>query len=320
MSLFERCRSHANEWLGAWDRFWFTPQLPDILCLMRIGTGVMLVYGHCIWGIALDEFTGKNSWISGDVARRLHEHQVVWSYLWFVSEPTLLWVHHLFTLAVGVAFTIGFGTRIAGPLAFFLQLMYVHRLTGALFGFDQILTMLLMYLMLAPCGARFSLDACLAQKHRWAEHSRWGWLVPSPQPSLASSVAMRLLQIHLCVIYLFGGISKMRGESWWDGMAMWLAVSSYEYQSWNFLWIGNYPRLFALLTNVTIFWEAFYPALVWSRLTRPWVLFIAVLVHGGIAFGLGMITFGLTMILANAVFLSNDWIRQNLPLPTDRVT
>jgi hypothetical protein len=71
---------------------------------------------------------------------------------------------------------------------------------------------------------------------------------------------------------------------------------------------------------VTIFWEAFYPALVWSRLTRPWVLFIAVLVHGGIAFGLGMITFGLTMILANAVFLSNDWIRQNLPLPTDRVT
>ncbi len=57
------------------------------------------------------------------------------SYLWWISGPFLLWVHHLFTaIAVTFAFMVGFMTRITAPAAWFLQLMYLHRLTGALFG------------------------------------------------------------------------------------------------------------------------------------------------------------------------------------------
>jgi hypothetical protein len=59
-----------------------------------------------------------------------------------------------------------------------------------------------------------------------------------------------------------------------------------------------------LLTHITIFWEAFYCALVWPRLTRPIVLAIAVGVHGGIALFLGMITFGLAMLIGNFAFVS----------------
>jgi hypothetical protein len=51
-------------------------------------------------------------------------------------------------------------------------------------------------------------------------------------------------------------------------------------------------------------WETFYCALVWPRLTRPVCLALAVLVHGGIALFLGMITFGLAMIIGNLAFVS----------------
>ena len=40
-------------------------------------------------------------------------------------------------------------------------------------------------------------------------------------PCVANNVATRLLQVHLCVIYMFGGLAKVRGETWWDGSAMW---------------------------------------------------------------------------------------------------
>jgi hypothetical protein len=58
-----------------------------------------------------------------------------------------------------------------------------------------------------------------------------------------------------------------------------------------------------LLTLATLFWEVSYPALVWPRLTRRLVLAMAVLVHLGIGLSMGMMEFGLAMIVANLAFV-----------------
>lgn len=83
-----------------------------------------------------------------------------------------------------------------------------------------------------------------------------------------------------------------------------MAIANYEYQSLDVTWLAHYPRLIALLTHVTVFWEAYYCFLVWPRVTRPLVLMVAVAVHGGIALFLGMPTFGLAMLIANVAFVS----------------
>ncbi len=300
-------RGHVLEWMRLWDRFWFTPTRPDVLCIMRIATGVLVTYAHLVWFLHQSSFLGTDAWISAEAIQLLHANDHTWSYLWNITNPTVLTLHHLVTLSVSLAFTFGLFTRVTAPLAWWFQLMYVHRLTGALFGLDQVLTMLLMYLMLAPCGAKWSLDALIRQRllARGSHHPEgWlGWLLPSAHATVSAQIATRLLQLHLCVIYLFGGISKMRGEMWWDGTAFWFAVSNLEYQSTDLTWLGRYPLFFSAITNITIFWEAFYPALVWPRLTRPYVLAMAVAVHGGIALGLGMITFGAAMIIVNLAFV-----------------
>ncbi len=36
-------------------------------------------------------------------------------------------------------------------------------------------------------------------------------LLPEAVPSVSANIATRLLQLHLCVIYLFGGLAKARG-------------------------------------------------------------------------------------------------------------
>src|SRR5690606_1009347 len=95
-----------------------------------------------------------------------------------------------------------------------------------------------------------------------------------------------------------------------DGTAMWFAAANYEYQSLNLTWLGRFPVVFSALTHLTVFWEVFYCALVWPKLTRPVVLAIAVAVHGGIALFLGMVTFGTIMIVANMAFVSPDWIAE----------
>lgn len=324
--MISACALAIRDWfhdgIAGWDRFWFTPRRPHTLALIRIVTGLMLLYTHLVLAYDFKSFVGTEAWIDNTTVDALHTGE--WgtrdlglSYLWLIDDPRILWAHHGLTILVTLAFAVGFLTRITAPLAWLLQLMYMHRLTGALFGLDQVTTMLAMYLMLAPCGSVYSVDAWLRRRladepERFGFVRRLpGWLFPGDGPSVAANIATRLAQIHLCIIYLFGGLWKARGEMWWDGTALWFAVSNLEYQSLDVAWLAaRHPYVASALTNLTVFWEIFYCALVWPRLTRPLVLLMAVAVHGGIAIALGMITFGTMMIVANAIFLSPEWVRQ----------
>jgi hypothetical protein len=125
-------------------------------------------------------------------------------------------------------------------------------------------------------------------------------------------MAIRLIQLHMCVIYAFAGTSKLMGPSWWDGSAMWQAVANLEYQSVDLTWLAHWPRVLALMTHVTILWEVYYVALIWPRRTRYFMLAMAVPLHLGIGVFLGMMTFGSVMLIANLAFVEPQHIRAAL--------
>ena len=83
-----------------------------------------------------------------------------------------------------------------------------------------------------------------------------------------------------------------------------------EYQSIDMTWMAGYPLLVSLLSNVTVFFELSYAALIWPRLTRPVMLVLSVFLHLGIILALGMPTFGLAMLIGNAAFLSPELVRR----------
>ncbi len=65
----------------------------------------------------------------------------------------------------------------------------------------------------------------------------------------------------------------------------------------------------SLLTQATVWWELFFCVLVWHRMLRPLVLAFAVPLHLGIALGMGMVTFGLVMLIGCASFLPPQLVR-----------
>jgi hypothetical protein len=294
----------------AWDRFWFTPALPHTLALVRICGGAMLLYTHAVWSLNLNAFLGREGWLNSKTAALLNQdaagHNYAWSYLYYIDSPALLWTLHIAALVVFAMLTVGLFTRITSVLAWAITIAYCNRLTGTLFGLDQMNAFIATYLMVGDSGGAWSLDRWLASR-RASPTTHHSPLTYSPRVS--TNIATRLLQIHMCVIYLFGGIAKMRGETWWDGTALWYAFAQLEYQSLDMTWLVHYRWLLALLTHVTVFWETFYCFLVWPKLTRPICLAMAVGVHLGIAVCLGMKTFGLVMIIGNLAFVYPETVR-----------
>src|SRR4029453_17148547 len=137
--------------------------------------------------------------------------RLMWAFFNFIESPTVRWAVHSAALLGFFLLMIGFFSRTMALLAYLLAVSYANRVTpGAYFGLDKINCMLAMYLMLGPCGARYSIDR-LWRLRRGAPSE-----VP---PSTWANVSIRLIQIHMCIIYFFSGLGKLQGETWWSGDA-----------------------------------------------------------------------------------------------------
>ena len=296
MDYFRDLRSGTA---AGWNRFWFTPQDPATLGLIRVLAGAMIFYTHLVWTIDLNAFFGQHAWLNAAAVAAVQAEGYHWSHWWWMTSTWSLWTSHFLSLAVCFALMLGWKTRLTSLLTYLVTVSYAQRVPEALYGLDQVNGYLALYLAVGPSGDAYSLD-------RWLSSRRQALPV---RPSISANLAIRLMQVHLCIIYLFAGISKLQGESWWDGTAFWGAVANLEYQTVDLTWLAHSPWLVNFLTHSTIVWEVAYIALIWPRLTRPIMLALAIPVHLGIGFCMGMPTFGTAMLIGNVAFVSPILVR-----------
>ena len=261
--------------------------------------------------------------------------------LWFhVTDPTAMAVIHGMIVVIAFLFTIGLCTRFTSALVWFGSLCYIHRTQTILFGVDTMMTILLFYLMFSPCGAVYSLDRMIRQWWVKAKPGVVQWWygllrgelpgeiasaepVPDvPTPSVAANVAIRLLQIHVCIIYLFSGLSKLLGHAWWNGSAIWSTLGNYEFAPMQFefylqflRFLGSHQLLYESFMNIgglfTLCFEIGYAFLIWRPRLRWVFLAAAVILHGGIGLLMGLKTFSFIMLVMNMAFLRKEeayWI------------
>ncbi len=290
--------SWLADWGSGWNKFWFTSTTADTLAILRILTGAIALYTLLVWTCEFQGFIGGglvSEEFRGLMFRTSLESTLAWSHFDWLDASLHMPVH-IAGLVILLLFTVGYQTRVTAVLSALLVISYANRAMGALFGLDQMLAMLTLYLAISRCGDQYSVDCWLAKRNR-SNAAR------KPSASWINGVATRLIQVHLCIVYLFAGLGKCQGDKWWDGEAIWGAVANHEYQTVDMLWMSEQMWLVAVLTMLTLFWEIGYAALIWPRLTRPVMLALAVPMHLGIGICLGMLEFGLIMLVANIAFV-----------------
>lgn len=315
-----------------WNAFFFTPADPTALGLIRLVVGLLLLWSLAVYGLDLHAYFGSHGWDDPEIVRVVHREQAPWAWsFWFVVPDGLLWPVWAGCLVVAALFAAGLWSRVTAVLAWVIIVSTARRVPTSLFGFDQILSSWAFYLAITGAsGQAVSLDRFLTRYRRAraavARRRPDGrWLVPPgvPAPSVSANLALRLIQLHLVLIYGMAGLAKLQGQGWWSGMAIWGVLASAEFRQFDLTWLVAYPWLLNLMTHGSLALEISYPVLVWIPVLRPLLLTGVVLLHLGIALvAPGLTEFGLAMMAGNLAFVAGGWLRSlvsGLDQPAGRV-
>jgi hypothetical protein len=257
--------------------------------------------------------------------------------IWFhVTDPTWMWVCHGVMLLIMFLFTIGLCTRLTSVLTWLSILCYIQRAQTSLFGMDTIMNLVVFYLMIGPSGAALSVDRLLARHWQKMAARREGLpgpeFFPQPAPSVSANLALRLLQVHLCIVYLASGLSKLQGPAWWNGTAVWSTMANFEFSPMRYqlymnalFFLVNHRWLWELVMSgtaiFTLIFEIGFPFFmllayaigsrnVWSRQIRWLTIAGAVVLHLGIAIFMGLVCFSLMMMVGICSFIpAETWHR-----------
>jgi hypothetical protein len=222
-----------------------------------------------------------------------------------LTEGTVVSMAWFCLLAAGCMLLIGFACRFHAILAWLLQLAAAKSGAFLTYGVDHFMTIGLFYLMLSPLPDRYSADWQLRRRR--------------PRNPQLLRFWQRVLQLHLCAIYFFSGLTKCLGSGWWDGSNVWRALIRPPF---NIIDPELLVRWKYLLPVAGIFiWalEIGYPFFIWSAKTRMfWLLCICTL-HAGIGLTMGMYLFALVMIILNVTAFAPDLISAQRPTITPDV-
>jgi hypothetical protein len=339
--------SPASLLLGAvrgWDRFWFSPEDPTTLCFIRLAAGLLIFYVHLTYSWSLLSYVGPEAWLSASVADHIRKDAPImaqglgwdveivpyskgnfyWSVFYHLTDPAWIVAFHVFFLAAMLAMAVGLWTRTTAVLSWIGAMCYVQRASITVFGLDAMMMILLLYLMIGPCGAVLSIDRWLAVRR-----ARRDGRPPEPvRPSYSGHLAIRLLQVHFCFIYLAAGTSKLLGSTWWSGTSLNLIMLNPEFAPLDY---GPYYHAMKFLAGHRWLWESFmavqivgtlfleigFPFLVWDRRLRWAAISGSVMLHTGIAVFMGLTTFSLMMICMVASFIPPEVVREQLARLTE---
>ncbi|MBM3981694.1 MAG: hypothetical protein FJ304_15745 [Planctomycetes bacterium] len=255
---------------------------------------------------------------------------VIFSVWFHVTDPTQMALIHAAILVAMLLFTVGLFTRVTSVLVWVAVVGYIHRTQQILFGMDTMMNILLFYLMIGNSGAALSVDRLVA-RYRAARASlaRCGTLdaptrafLAAPPPSVSAGFAVRLIQVHFCIIYIAAGLSKLKGAAWWDGRATWDVLVNPEFTLLQYQWYESALRALVSIKPVyhalvafgawgTLFIEIAGPFLLWTRL-RWLIVLLATAMHAAIGVLMGLNLFELLMMVMLAAFLPCGVIRDRL--------
>ncbi len=241
------------------------------------------------------------------------------------SSPVYFDVVYHLAIAVAIAYALGLWSRLMGVLQWAMIWSLQDRNPFLGDGGDNIMRIVLLFLILVNTGAYFSLDATSRVQSANSPFQRFRASVSNllrPSLAVAHNLGVFLIIAQLCLLYSSTGLYKVMGELWQNGTALYYILRVDEY-SWPGVAEVLYrnPYLVVGGTYATVFFELLFTPSLLYKWTRYLAMLAGFVFHMCIAVFMGLITFGWSMVSYYPLLVTDKeykalgtWLRERLSL------
>ena len=223
------------------------------LALFRIALACGLLFDLATRACDLTaHYTDHGTLPADEVVRLFGKSAYASLHIWLSPSPAAVGALFLVAGACAVALLLGYRTRIASLLCWYLLVsLQIRNPQLAGMGGDKFLRIILFWGLFLPLGARWSLDARRAG-------------APATSNQLAS-VATAALLIQTALLYWATGLHKS-GATWTGGSALYYALHLDFWATSVGVWLRQHEAVLPLLTHATR----------WFEILGPFVAFVPV--------------------------------------------
>lgn len=264
--------------------------------LARIGFGLIILFLYAINYSQRHVLWGPNSITQPILSLKVNIFTLVDSVYYFE------FIYHVGML-VTILFIVGWKGRIISLLNWILTFAIIENSLYMSDGGDNILRIILFYLLFANCTAYFSLDSEKYKEKR--SHKQYTFF--NKMKSILHNFAVISSIIQLCILYLTSGLYQAMGEMWSNGTAIYyiLQVDEFSHPFFRDI-ILNSTLLVVILTYLSIIIKVSFPFLLFNKKTKYLAVLSVVIFHLGIAISMGLISFSLTLIVIEFLLITDS--------------
>lgn len=228
------------------------------------------------------------------------------------SQPSLyalsssaLWADVLYfgLMVMALLFALGWHTRVI-TVVFYVLLWSLHARNPLVTnGGDNLVRIILIYLMFAQTAAHWSLDARRNRRRVAAgrvQHDRLAG-------TIFHNGALIACVTQICILYLASGLFKVQGRMWQEGTAVYYVMRTADFNAWPELsaLVYQWPVVVVAATYAAVFVQLAIPLALINPVAKRIVLPAVLGMHLGIGFFMGLPYFSLYMIVSDLLLLSN---------------
>ncbi|HTE50840.1 MAG TPA: HTTM domain-containing protein [Kofleriaceae bacterium] len=290
-----------------WNRLLATSLRPRCLygaSILRVMAGCVILYQLLINYGQRGFLFGPDGVLSFDDFTALQ--RAVGSFSLYHLSTSRIWFELLYhaSIAVAMAWALGWRTRLLSPVNYLLWMSLHNRFPQLWDGGDNLMQLVLIYALFAEVGAHFSFDASRRAANGQPNEPSGAW-------AIAHNAALLAIAFQVCLVYGVAGLTKVRGDVWQNGTALYYALRSPDYRL-----PGVSPLLYengvllTLLAYSTVAFQVAFPFLVFAhRHTRTLAVLVGISFHLAIGSVMGLVTFALFLIAADLTLIGDDEYR-----------